>query len=178
MGKLIDLTGMRFGWLSVLNRADVPGRPRWWCQCDCGETTMVSGAHLRTGDTQSCGCLHEALKTKHGHARNRRHGGKPSNEWEFWNHLARPKPEGWETFEQFLDEVGQKPTPKHFIHKRDNRLSHGPGNTYYTTQEELNADTFTRGEINFGTDGGSGKAEAERVGTTSGVPQETRESNR
>ena len=177
MPSFIDLSGRRFGSLTVLERADVPGRPRYWCECDCGEQTLVKGLHLTGGNTKSCGCLRDAIRTKHGGARNPRHGGKVSPEYEFWNRQPRPHPEGWETFEKFIDEVGHKPSPDHFFWRKDNRHSHGPGNTYYTTQEELNADTFTRGEIKFGTYQGPGKTEAERVGTESGVPQETREAN-
>lgn len=62
MGRLIDLTGKRFGQLTVLKRAEnniLPSglkEPMWLCQCDCGETSVVRGAFLRTGHTKSCGC--------------------------------------------------------------------------------------------------------------------------
>ena len=172
MPTLIDLTGQRFGMLTVLQRAVVPSnRPYWWCECDCGETTMVMGQHLKTGDTQSCGCLRRALNTIHGGASNPRYGGKVSPEFSFWT-TKQPKPQGWETFEEFIDDVGHRPSPAHFFWRKDNRLPHGPGNTYYTTQEELDADTFTRGEINLATDGGTGKTEAEGTRTTSGVSEE------
>lgn len=29
----------------------------WECMCDCGNTTIVAGNHLRSGETKSCGCL-------------------------------------------------------------------------------------------------------------------------
>lgn len=62
MGKFIDLTGKRFGKLTVLNRAPDFGSGRdretmWRCQCDCGKTTDVRGVSLRNGHTRSCGCL-------------------------------------------------------------------------------------------------------------------------
>lgn len=59
---LHDLTGQRFGWLVVIERA--PGVPKsngkfrtmWRCVCDCGNTTIVSASHLKNGHTTSCGC--------------------------------------------------------------------------------------------------------------------------
>ena len=59
MGKLIDLTGKRFGKLVVLQRAkeNINNRPAWICQCDCGNQKIVSGHNLSAGYTKSCGCL-------------------------------------------------------------------------------------------------------------------------
>ena len=58
MGKLIDMTGWRFGRLTVLRRDPVQGgtEARWICRCDCGNEVSVSGNHLRNGSTKSCGC--------------------------------------------------------------------------------------------------------------------------
>lgn len=59
MGRRIDLTGQKFGRLIVLNECitDKNGRCVWKCRCDCGHTTTVSSGNLRSGHTQSCGCL-------------------------------------------------------------------------------------------------------------------------
>lgn len=70
MGKLIDLTGKRFGRLTVVKRADdyvTPNgqhRPRWMCKCDCGNEAVVWGMSLRNKTTQSCGCLHRERFTR------------------------------------------------------------------------------------------------------------------
>ncbi len=75
MRNLIDLINRRFGRLTVLRRvADGPkGQARWQCLCDCGAYSKVRGAHLRTGETKSCGCLQREVtiraSTKHGQAR-------------------------------------------------------------------------------------------------------------
>lgn len=60
MGKFIDLTGQRFGRLSVISRAenDKNGNVRWLCLCDCGNEVIVSTKSLKNGHTKSCGCLH------------------------------------------------------------------------------------------------------------------------
>ena len=55
--RLIDLTGARFGRLTVIGRAENKGNlTRWECICDCGNSTIVYSNNLRRGYTQSCGC--------------------------------------------------------------------------------------------------------------------------
>lgn len=55
--RRLDLTGQRFGSLTVLAPAGV-NRQRnvtWLCLCDCGNETTVAGGKLRYGTTRSCG---------------------------------------------------------------------------------------------------------------------------
>ena len=63
MSKFIDLTGQKFGRLTILKEA---GRRRktnqsiealWFCRCSCGTEKTIRSSLLRSGDTQSCGCL-------------------------------------------------------------------------------------------------------------------------
>lgn len=59
MGNMIDLSGQRFGRLTVLCLGQkLPnGLSTWVCKCDCGKVKEVRGALLRKGTTRSCGCL-------------------------------------------------------------------------------------------------------------------------
>ncbi len=65
MNKVKDLTGQKFGKLTVLERAPDKYYPcgtkeyRWKCQCDCGNITIVATNHLKRKKhpTQSCGCI-------------------------------------------------------------------------------------------------------------------------
>ncbi len=54
-----DITGQRFGMLTVMKRAGTNKHRKalWKCKCDCGRTTVVSSVDLVTGNTKSCGCL-------------------------------------------------------------------------------------------------------------------------
>jgi hypothetical protein len=56
--RLVDLTGQKFGYLLVLNRAEnkIRGRPRWLCRCDCGNAKCIDAGNLRSGASRSCGC--------------------------------------------------------------------------------------------------------------------------
>lgn len=57
MPNFIDLTGDKFGRLTVLERAANQGqKTAWLCQCDCGNQMIVRSTHLRSGHTTSCGC--------------------------------------------------------------------------------------------------------------------------
>lgn len=57
--RLDDLTGKRFGRLTVVSRAEngKGSRARWLCRCDCGNERVVYGYSLKSGNTRSCGCL-------------------------------------------------------------------------------------------------------------------------
>lgn len=56
-----DLTGEKFGKLTVINRdferTDASKQAFWWCVCDCGEKISVGRGSLKSGATRSCGCL-------------------------------------------------------------------------------------------------------------------------
>lgn len=67
----IDLTGKRFGRLTVLEFVPNDKHASYWkCQCDCGNVTVVAGSHLKGGDVVSCGCWNREnisrLNLKHG----------------------------------------------------------------------------------------------------------------
>lgn len=72
MGKLIDLTGQRFGRLTVVARdyTDSNRNIYWKCQCDCGNECSVRGDHLKRGQTRSCGCLNAEIASR----QNKTHG--------------------------------------------------------------------------------------------------------
>lgn len=56
--RAIQMIGWRFGRFVVEGRAKQDGKPtQWHCVCDCGERRVVQGWNLRTGHSQSCGCL-------------------------------------------------------------------------------------------------------------------------
>ncbi len=55
--KKLDLSGQRFGRLTVLASAEnVGGRTAWLCRCDCGREIVAATRRLREGSRTSCGC--------------------------------------------------------------------------------------------------------------------------
>lgn len=83
MSRALDLTGQRFGRLTVLeraaNRLTAGGETKrqWICRCDCGKQIVASTMNLRKGDTKSCGCLKDERTkdrmTQHGESRTKLH---------------------------------------------------------------------------------------------------------
>lgn len=68
-----DITGMKFGRLTVLRLSHKDKRQEchWLCKCECGNEKTVSGNKLRSGNTKSCGCMQKEfldgrLRRKHG----------------------------------------------------------------------------------------------------------------
>jgi len=59
MPRRKDLTGQRFGYLTVLRPEPVTsGRSKSLCQCEnCGAQKIVENINLQRGYTRSCGCL-------------------------------------------------------------------------------------------------------------------------
>lgn len=55
------MVGKKFGKLTVIELASSTGKRKyeryWLCKCECGNFKIVGGNELRTGKTQSCGCL-------------------------------------------------------------------------------------------------------------------------
>lgn len=63
MGKLIDLTGKTFNYLTVESKADIKmnNHTAWNCRCICGNTKIVDGVNLKNGHVKSCGCVNFRL---------------------------------------------------------------------------------------------------------------------
>lgn len=79
MGSNRDLTGMRFGRLTVVGddgRRTHRNVIMWHCICDCGNHKYVPTDYLTSGDTRSCGCLFKEISKRPKHIS---HGDATSN---------------------------------------------------------------------------------------------------
>lgn len=165
MRKLIDLTGRRFGRLTVLRRSPKrqPHKTFWLCLCDCGSTSEPTSKHLRLGDTTSCGCsVREILKAsrlKHGHC------GTPT--WNSWSSMLKRcrgtnkqayqnyRGRGitvcarWLVFENFLADVGLRPAGT-TLDRINNDGNYEPGNCRWSTPKEQSCNLRKTRHVNDG----------------------------
>ena len=84
--RVIDMTGQRFGRLTVEKISPVVGSDRaicWRCICDCGNECIVRGTALRAGLTVSCGCYHIERARSLGTV----HGGFGTRLYNIWKHM-------------------------------------------------------------------------------------------
>lgn len=60
MASLVDLTGRRFGKLTVqsVSHRTSDRTWHWHCVCDCGDPRICTGRNLKGGKSKSCGCVH------------------------------------------------------------------------------------------------------------------------
>lgn len=89
MGKYEDLSGKRFGSLTVIElggRYKPSGNIYWRCKCDCGNTTNTMGSWLRLGKSTSCG---RCSTSKRAVERNYKHGGFGTRLYEIWRQMHR-----------------------------------------------------------------------------------------
>lgn len=161
----IDETGHRYGRLLVIEAAgyDNHKNRRWLCRCDCGQSAVVSGASLRSGNTQSCGCFQQEMlrraATMHGEC-SRTTTSREYRAWEamkqrclnprnsqFKNYGGRgigPCATWRDSSATFLRdivrEIGRCP-PGHSLDRIDNDRGYEPGNVRWATQSQQMANT-------------------------------------
>lgn len=92
----IELTGLRFGRLTVISESEPRTFPcgakqtMWICKCDCGNAVIVTAGNLRRGHTTSCGCLRKEVAADVGKSRTI-HGGalgnKKSRLYKVWSNM-------------------------------------------------------------------------------------------
>lgn len=68
MERAADLTGQKFGRLTVIRRNGTgkSGNALWECICDCGNIKTIAGKSLRNGSSKSCGCLQKEIVSAMG----------------------------------------------------------------------------------------------------------------
>lgn len=150
--KKVSLVGITFGNLKVQAEAPKVGKNLFWvCICSCGESTIVQGNNLKSGNTTSCGCI-RAIATGN---RVRSHGNRESLEYGSWTNMKQRclnpnntkysyyggrgisiAPQWIKSFAQFLHDVGRRPTNLHSLDRINVNGNYEPGNVRWATKKE------------------------------------------
>jgi hypothetical protein len=156
------MQGRTFGRLTVIKRVPAPKNDTgyWWlCRCVCGTIHRAAGFLLRKGSTRSCGCLRREVAaavqrkrmTRHGHTK---HNQKPTGEYRAWVEMRQrclnTNKGGyagyggrgiricrrWSRFENFLADMGSRPTTKHSLDRKNNEKGYTPSNCRWATARQ------------------------------------------
>jgi len=88
----IDLTGKRFNRLKVksFHHQNDKYKLYWECDCDCGNKKVIEGSAMKSGLTESCGCLNIELSTQRINEHRTKHGfSNKERLYETWKNMKR-----------------------------------------------------------------------------------------
>ena len=151
--RLIDLTGQRFGTLTVVSRDISKKTVAWLCRCDCGVELSVPTVSLRYGRRTDCRYRMNA----------ERHGLCETPEYSAWHAMktrCRRDPiytrngiqvcERWKhSFKAFLADVGPRPSSGHSLGRIDSKKDYEPSNVRWETVLEQARNTSRNRYVTF-----------------------------
>lgn len=162
--NFIDVTGQTFNRLTAL---EYVGNCRWKCRCSCGVVCEVEATRLRKGRTRSCGCLVGELASMRDRSSQTIHGMYRCSEYAIWAAMkarcSNPKSrywylyggrgvrvcERWTKFENFIADMGPRPSKGHSLDRHDNGLLYSKETCRWATDVEQHNNTRRNRRLTF-----------------------------
>lgn len=162
-----DITGQIFGRLTCIGPLEIRDNTTVWIfRCECGNRVHARSGQVKSGNTNSCGCYkRDRIRETHF-----THGKSGTNEHRAWlkmvercsnsrnpaykNYGARgisvcPRWRGEKGFENYLNDLGPKPSPYHSVDRINNNGNYEPSNCRWATPREQCNNTRSNRKYEF-----------------------------
>lgn len=120
------------------------------CQCACGTVQTLTASSLRQRKGQGCLTCRTPSHRRHGHARVGKESpthcswramldrceNPKSPSWQWYGAQGISVCAWWQSFENFLTDMGERPSKEYTIERKDRTLSYCPENCCWATRKD------------------------------------------
>lgn len=145
----MNLIGDVYGSLEVVGFGGYRGTAiLWQCRCQCGQVGTYYRANLRSGNSRQClACNRRSFQEA-----STSHGMNRTPVYRAWERVRRTDEccRRWAKFENFYEDVGDKPSPDHFLVRKNAAKSWTPKNANWIHKSEVRNASGNAKMIRFG----------------------------